>query len=104
MKTKFTVSELLEQVLDNMINLNEQLEQARSQQPSCAPERWLDAQDVTEQLHISPRTLQTLRSNGTLGYSRIGNKLYFRASEIEQLLRNNYVMFKLSALGKGEER
>jgi hypothetical protein len=38
-------------------------------------EDWIDSQDVMQALHISPRTLQTLRSNGTLPYSRIGNKI-----------------------------
>lgn len=34
----------------------------------------LDGQDVMMKLHISPRTLQTLRSNGTIPYTRIGRK------------------------------
>lgn len=29
--------------------------------------RWMDNQDVCQQLRISPRTLQTLRDNGTRG-------------------------------------
>ena len=32
---------------------------------------WLDNQDVCQMLNISPRTLQTLRDNGTLAYSQI---------------------------------
>ena len=35
--------------------------------------RWMDNQDVCQQLRISPRTLQTLRDNGTLAYSQIGS-------------------------------
>ena len=31
---------------------------------------WLDNQDVCQILNISPRTLQTLRQNGTLAYSQ----------------------------------
>lgn len=58
-------------------------------------EDWLDAQDVMRYLHISPRTLQTLRTNGTLPFSRIGNKLYYLRQDVERILRNNYVMFKL---------
>ena len=37
--------------------------------------RWMDNQDVCQQLRISPRTLQTLRDNGTLAYSQIGHKM-----------------------------
>lgn len=57
---------------------------------------WLDNQDVMQKLHISPRTLQTLRTNGTLPYSRIGNKLYYRKQDIERILNDNYTMIKIS--------
>ena len=33
--------------------------------------RWMYNQKVCQQLNISPRTLQTLRDNGTLAYSHI---------------------------------
>ena len=56
---------------------------------------WLDSQDVMQSLHISPRTLQTLRTNGTLPYSRIGRKLYYKRSDILKILYDNYIMFKL---------
>ena len=35
---------------------------------------WMDNQDVCRMLNISPRTLQTLRDNGTLAYSQINHK------------------------------
>ena len=34
---------------------------------------WLDNQDVCQMLNISPRTLQTIRNNGTLAYSQIAS-------------------------------
>lgn len=58
-------------------------------------EDWIDAQDVMQALHISPRTLQTLRSNGTLPYSRIGNKIYYLRQDIERILKDNYTMYKI---------
>lgn len=51
---------------------------------------WLDNQEVLQFLHISLRTLQTLRSNGTLPYSKIRGKFYYKVSDIEQLLQENY--------------
>jgi hypothetical protein len=51
---------------------------------------WVDAQDVMQKLHISIRTLQTLRTNGTLPFSRIGGKLYYRISDILKVLNKNY--------------
>ena len=61
--------------------------------PSDDPiEDWLDNQDVMQLLHISLRTLQTLRSNGTLPYSRINNKIYYRRKDIQQILADHYKM------------
>lgn len=53
-------------------------------------EDWLDSQDVMMKLHISLRTLHKLRDSGTLPYSRINNKIYFRRQDLEAILNNNY--------------
>ena len=58
-------------------------------------DNWIDGQIVMQTLHISPRTLQTLRSNGILPFSRIGNKIYYRKSDILKILSDNYTMYKL---------
>ena len=53
-------------------------------------EIWIDNQDVMQMLHISQRTLQTFRSNGTIPYSKIQGKFYYKVSDIEELLQSNY--------------
>jgi len=58
-------------------------------------EDWIDSQVVMQKLHISPRTLQTLRSNGTLPYSRIGNKIYYLHKDIIKILSDNYTLNKI---------
>lgn len=58
-------------------------------------EDWIDGQDVMRTLHISPRTLQTLRSNGTIPYTKIGHKIWYLRQDIERVLRSNYVMFNI---------
>ena len=52
-------------------------------------EDWLDNQQVMQLLRI---TLQTLRSNGLVPYSRINNKIYYRRQDIQQILADNYKM------------
>ena len=47
---------------------------------------WLDNQDVCQMLNISPRTLQTLRDNGTLAYSQINRKVYYKHEDVESIL------------------
>lgn len=63
--------------------------------PTINLEEILDGQDIMQLLHISPRTLQTLRSNGTIPHTRLGRKIYYRRQDIENILRDNYVMTKI---------
>ena len=58
-------------------------------------EDWIDGQVVMQKLHISARTLQTLRSNGTIPYTKIGHKIWYLKRDLERVLRDNYIMFKL---------
>lgn len=48
--------------------------------------KWMDNQDVCRMLNISPRTLQTLRDNGTLAYSQINHKTYYRPEDVERII------------------
>ena len=47
---------------------------------------WLDNQDVCQMLNISPRTLQTLRDKGTLAYSQINHKVYYKPEDVKKIL------------------
>jgi len=47
---------------------------------------WMDNQEVCRMLDISQRTLQTLRDNGTLGYSQINHKIYYRPEDVQCIM------------------
>ncbi|RKR80151.1 helix-turn-helix protein [Mucilaginibacter gracilis] len=47
---------------------------------------WLKSQEVRVLLGISPGTLQNLRINGTLPFTKIGGMLYYRQEDITKLL------------------
>ncbi|GAE86140.1 hypothetical protein JCM10512_4631 [Bacteroides reticulotermitis JCM 10512] len=47
----------------------------------------MDNQDVCIVLNISPRTLQTYRDNGTLPYSQVNHKMYYRPEDVQAALR-----------------
>ena len=49
--------------------------------------RWMDNQEACQQLRISPRTLQTLRDNGTLAYSQIGHKIFYKPEDVQRIVR-----------------
>ncbi len=46
---------------------------------------WLDNQDVCRTFDLSLRTLQTYRDNGTLPFTRIGNKMYYKPDDMARL-------------------
>lgn len=48
--------------------------------------KWLKSYEVKQLLGISPGTLQTLRNNGTLSFTKIGNIIYYNQEDIERML------------------
>jgi hypothetical protein len=53
--------------------------------------QWLKSNDVRKLLNISPGTLQNLRINGTLSYTKIGGMMYYNNSDIDKLLNGNKI-------------
>ena len=49
-------------------------------------QKWLDGEEVCRLLRISPRTLQSLRDNRTIGCTQINRKFYYKPQEIERLM------------------
>jgi hypothetical protein len=48
--------------------------------------KWLKSYQVKNMLKISPGTLQNLRVNGTIRYTKIGGILYYKQEDIQRLL------------------
>lgn len=53
--------------------------------------QWLKSFEVRKLLKISPGTLQNLRINGTLSYTKIGSIMYYSYQDIEKLLEKNRI-------------
>jgi hypothetical protein len=53
------------------------------------PKKWLKSYQVKNLLKISPGTLQNLRINGTLRFTKIGGILYYKYEDIMQVLEGN---------------
>ena len=52
---------------------------------------WVDNYEVCTFLKISAKTLQRLRSNNEIKFSRIRGKTYYRISELERLMKENII-------------
>lgn len=51
--------------------------------------KWLKSYEVRKILGISPGTLQNLRINGTLPFTKIGGVIYYEYSDIQKMLQTN---------------
>ncbi|QOR73869.1 helix-turn-helix domain-containing protein [Cruoricaptor ignavus] len=49
--------------------------------------RWLRSSEVKKLLNISSGTLQNLRINGTIKYSKVGGTLFYDYQDIEKLFK-----------------
>ena len=59
--------------------------------------RYLKSSEVMDMLQVSPGTLQNLRINGTLPYTKIGGIIYYDAEEIQDILTANRVQHTLNS-------
>ncbi len=57
--------------------------------PQGQSKQWLKSSEVRKLLNISPGTLQNLRINGTLRYTKIGGMMYYKLEDINKLLEGN---------------
>jgi hypothetical protein len=60
-------------------------------QTTTQNKKWLKSAEVRELLNISPGTLQNLRINGTLSYTKIGGIMYYDNQDIDKILEKNKV-------------
>lgn len=86
------MKELLSAILKMQQEMkNLQLQVKRSLSPTNRlKEQWIDGQEVMQLLHISKRTLQSLRDTKALPYSRIKGKFYYKVADVLAILETNY--------------
>ncbi|AUS05951.1 helix-turn-helix domain-containing protein [Tamlana sp. s12] len=55
------------------------------------PKKWIKSSEVRKMLSISAGTLQNLRINGTLPYTKFGSVIYYNAHLINEILESNHI-------------
>lgn len=76
----------IEDLLQFKQELLEEIKILLTQRPPQPPQRWLKSHQVRRLLTISPGTLQHLRVNGTLPFTKVGGVLFYDRQDIEQML------------------
>lgn len=87
---KLITSEELGAITNRIDKIYSDLKDVLKKAHNPLEERWIDNQDACGLLKVSHRTLQNYRDRGTLPYSTIGGKVFYKASDIEEELINNY--------------
>jgi hypothetical protein len=70
--------------------LSKSVSQMKKTHAQFLSEEWVDAEMVMSILKISPRKLQMLRDNGTLPFSKIDGLIFYKTSDVEDLLNRYY--------------
>ncbi|NIJ45126.1 putative DNA-binding transcriptional regulator AlpA [Wenyingzhuangia heitensis] len=73
------------------IELLEDFKKLLESNSSTKTKKYLKSNEIMELLQVSPGTLQTLRINGTLPYTKIGGIIYYDAEEIQKVMDENKV-------------
>jgi hypothetical protein len=81
----------VEDLKEFKIELLEQIKKIVESQNTASIKKWLKSTEVRKLLNISPGTLQNLRINGTLAYTKIGGTIYYENQDIDKLLEHNKV-------------
>lgn len=73
------------------MELLDDIKQLLTNQDSRTVKKYLKSSEVMDLLQISPGTLQNLRVNGTLPYSKVGGIIYYDAQEIQKVMDENRI-------------
>ncbi|MPS73050.1 MAG: DNA-binding protein [Flavobacterium psychrophilum] len=76
--TKEDLHQLKNELLEEITRLLEK--------ENTAQKEWLRSCEVRKLLNISAGTLQTLRINGSLSYTKVGGTLFYSYKDIQKLL------------------
>ena len=79
-------SQAYQEIVGKLDAINTSLN-AKEKEPK---EKWLDNQELMQLLKISKRTAQHYRDSGLISFSQVGNKIYYRLSDVETLLNKHY--------------
>tara|TARA_R110002049_G_scaffold2485_2_gene18200 strand:- start:3485 stop:3769 length:285 start_codon:yes stop_codon:yes gene_type:complete len=76
---------------DFKLELLDDIKKILSKQDNGKLKRYLKSSEVMDLLQVSPGTLQNLRINGTLPYTKVGGIIYYDAEEIQNIMTTNRV-------------
>ena len=74
---------------DLLSDIKALLDKKQDKVPPVEQVEWIKSHQVQRLLGISPGTLQNLRVNGTIPYSKVGGVLFYKKADIQHILESN---------------
>lgn len=82
------------------IELFTELKKLIKENQGLTTKKWLRSGEVRKLLCISPGTLQNMRINGTLPYTKMGGVLYYDSQDIQKILESNKSQSRIEFSGR----
>lgn len=80
---------------DFKLELLEDIKKLLTTQAQGKLKKYLKSSEIMDLLQISPGTLQKLRIEGTLPYTKVGGIIFYDSEEIQKVMDNNRVNHKM---------
>ena len=88
MAASIITTEDLQQFKQELID---EIKELLSENSGLSTKKWLKSPEVRKLLSISPGTLQNMRVNGTLPFTKIGGVIYYDYQDIQKMLTENRI-------------
>ena len=79
----------IEDLNDFKVDLIEEIKKLLRQNGIHTVKKWLKSPEVRKLLNISPGTLQNMRVNGSLPFTKIGGVIFYDFEDIQKMLQTN---------------
>jgi hypothetical protein len=76
---------------DFKLELLDDIKKLLTKQSQGKLKKYLKSSEIRELLQISPGTLQNLRINGTLPYTKMGGIIFYDSDEIQRVMLSNRI-------------
>ena len=76
---------------DFKIELLKEFQELLQRQAKQSFKKYMRSSDVMDYLKISPGTLQNMRINGTLPFTKMGGIIFYDSEEIQKVMMDNRV-------------
>ena len=75
---------------DGLISKINEIHEKVNAKTAPKQEVFLDNEEFIKTMKISRRTAQTWRDEGKISFSQVGNKIYYKLSDVEKTMQDHY--------------